>query len=185
MSSISAEERGLFWEVSAGQKPLSNAFSYEELVCVYPIDAASIHSFNILDPCLLSIVIGLILECRCMVVGITPPFHCVLQEDPFLYSSLAIVKACSRAGCHVFLTMPRSAREWFHDVINAELTRNDEAKPMWKTTEVDEDSRARNLREAWGGEGWESHRDDPPAEICEAKPRCPCRANNTPPFDAD
>ena len=109
---IRAEEKGVFLEIFGGSGPLTKAFSMEGWSCAPPVDAASVESFNVLNPLFLSIIVSLVLEGRFMVVGMTPPFNCISPCTALLQSISVIAKACSRVGCHSFVTIPGEAPEW-------------------------------------------------------------------------
>ena len=120
VDAIRDSEVGLFWEIFAGRQPFSKAFAGEGWTCAPPIDAAACASFNLLDPRFRAIVIGLILECRCMVVCLTPPYGC--SDDaalPVLTASVAVIDACIRAGCYVFVAAPAWASEWAMEPLKA------------------------------------------------------------------
>ena len=92
---------------------MSESFSANGWVCAPPIDALAFPAFNLLCPRFLAIVVGLILECLFMAVGLSPPYNCITDESLALCRAVSIVVgACSRAGCHTFLIIPDSAVEW-------------------------------------------------------------------------
>lgn len=61
----------------------------------------------------LVIVIGLILECRFMIVSMCPPFMRNLGDSSAVCKTLSIIiSACTRARCHYLVAMTQDAHEW-------------------------------------------------------------------------
>ena len=73
ISSIRGAPQRIFWEMFAGCAILTSMFLEQGWVCGPPIDVVKDPTYNLLDAFFVSVVIGLILEGRVMLLHLGPP----------------------------------------------------------------------------------------------------------------